>query len=128
MALAGSGLALRPAGARAVLARQQVPAQRPLGRHTGTSRESAPTMPLEGASRDPLRDTVVQRWRDPRDGRACFADNPIPAPPLPGGRQVQCGPSTIRSVRCMHPARIVRIVQPPTPEPPRAAPSTGGPR
>lgn len=99
-------------------------------RRRGTPAQAgkAPRPCRSKAPRDPLRETVVQRGRDLRDGRACFPDNPIPAPPLPGGRQVQSGPSTTRSVRCMHPARIVRTAQLPTPEPPRATPSAGGPR
>jgi len=44
---------------------------------------SFPTMLLEKMYRGPLRDTIIQRWRDPIDGSVCFVYMPISAPLLP---------------------------------------------
>jgi hypothetical protein len=57
-----------------------------------------------------LRDTVIQRWRDPVDGTVCYLYLPINAPTTavqPSGF-VQYGASTIGSVSC-----FAALVQPP---------------
>src|SRR3954449_9529932 len=68
--------------------------------------DSIPTMQLEGLYRGPLRDTVVQRWRDPIDGTICYLFIPINAPHSPPNETgyVQYGPNTIGSVSCVGPA------------------------
>lgn len=93
--------------------------------------DSFPTMLLERVYRGPLRDTIIQRWRDPADGTVCFLYIPISAPllqPQPGSPYVQYGPNMIGSVSCVHPTQVVQIIQPvpqqgpgPAPQPPRPA-------
>src|SRR3954471_5992967 len=68
--------------------------------------DEIPTMQLEGLYRGPLRDTVVQRWRDPVDGTLCYLFIPITAPhsaPVESG-YIQYGPNTIGSISCIPPA------------------------
>ena len=65
--------------------------------------DTIPTMQLEGLYRGPLRDTVVQRWRDPVDGTVCYLYIPINAQhsaPNETG-YVQYGPNVIGSVSCV---------------------------
>lgn len=124
MRLAGLGIAGALAAGWPVLAQQQVPpaAQQ---QETSATWESFPTMPLEQVYRGPLRDTVIQRWRDPVDGTVCFLYIPISAPLLPqqpGARYMQYGPNTIGSVSCVHPTQVVHILQHPSP-PPQQAPA-----
>src|SRR3954465_711020 len=54
----------------------------------------------------PLRDTVVQRWRDPIDGTICYLFIPINAPHSPPNETgyVQYGPNTIGSGGWVGPA------------------------
>src|SRR3954469_1092048 len=69
--------------------------------------DSIPTMQLERLYRGPLRDTVVQRWRDPVDGNVCYLYIPISAQhsaPNETG-YVQYGPNTIGSISCLGPDR-----------------------
>lgn len=62
-----------------------------------------PRMQLERQFAGPLRDTLIQRWRDPVDGLVCFVYLPITAqhtPPTPSG-YVQYGPNAIGSISCV---------------------------
>jgi hypothetical protein len=93
--------------------------------------ESFSPMLLERVYRGPLRDTVVQRFRDPVDGTVCFLYIPISAPllpPQPASPYVQYGPNTIGSISCTHPTQMVQIIREappqaaaPAPRPDRAA-------
>lgn len=59
-------------------------------------------MQLDRQFAGPLRDTVIQRWRDPADGTVCYIYLPISAPhtgPQTGGF-VQYGQNTIGSISC----------------------------
>ncbi|WP_170181731.1 hypothetical protein [Phreatobacter stygius] len=61
-----------------------------------------PRMQLERQFAGPLRDTVIQRWRDPADGSICYIYLPITAahsPPV-GGGFVQYGSNTIGTISC----------------------------
>ena len=61
-----------------------------------------PRMQLERQFAGPLQDTIVQRWRDPRDGTICYIYLPITAAhsaPTPSGF-VQYGANTIGSISC----------------------------
>lgn len=85
---------------------------------------SFPTMLLEKIYRGPLRDTVVQRWRDPIDGSVCFLYIPISTPllPQPAEGYMQYGPNQIGSISCIHPTQVLQLWQggstpPPVPEP-----------
>ena len=70
----------------------------------GSEWSKMPRMQLERQFAGPLRDTVIQRWRDPNDGTICYIYLPISAPsgpPTPPG-YVQYGSSTIGSISCLH--------------------------
>jgi hypothetical protein len=78
-----------------------------------------PTMLLEKMYRGPLRDTVIQRWRDPIDGSVCYLYIPISAPLLPptAGGYVQYGPNQIGSISCIHPTQVLQLWQGPNAPP-----------
>jgi hypothetical protein len=79
-----------------------------------------PRMQLERQFAGPLQDTLIQRWRDPADGTACYIYLPITAahsPPVQGGF-VQYGSNVIGSISCFRvaapaPAAPVRAPAPP---------------
>lgn len=61
-----------------------------------------PHMQLERQFAGPLQDTLIQRWRDPVDGTACYLYLPISAahsPPTQGGF-VQYGANVIGTISC----------------------------
>ena len=88
--------------------------------------ESFPTMILEQVYRAPLRDTVIQRWRDPVNSVICYVYLPI-SPPFvpaqPGNAFVQYGPTHIGSISCVNPTQLVQLApaQQAAPEPARPA-------
>jgi hypothetical protein len=86
---------------------------------------SFPAMLLEKIYRGPLRDTIIQRWRDPIDGSVCFLYIPISAPLLPPTAEgyVQYGPNQIGSISCVHPTQVLQLWQGGAP-PPVPAPAT----
>jgi hypothetical protein len=64
-----------------------------------------PHMRLEGQYAGPLKDTVIQRWRDPVDGTVCYLYLPVivrHSPPTQTGL-VQYGANTIGSISCSPP-------------------------
>ena len=82
--------------------------------------ESFPTMLLEKIFRGPLRDTIIQRWRDPVDGTVCFLYLPISAPIIPppaGQAYAQYGGNQIGSISCVHPTQVLQLWQGATPPP-----------
>ena len=75
--------------------------------------DSFPTMLLEKIYRGPLKDTVIQRWRDPVDGSVCYIYLPISVPLLPGAQgYAQYGGSGIGNISCIHPSEVVQLIQP----------------
>lgn len=67
--------------------------------------DTLPRMQLERQFAGPLRDTVVQRWRDPTDGTTCYIYLPISAqhsPPTPPAGFVSYGSNSIGSISCFH--------------------------
>ena len=86
---------------------------------------SFPTMLLEKIYRGPLRDTIIQRWRDPIDGSVCYVYIPISAPllPPPAEGYVQYGPNQIGSISCIHPTQVLQLREGATP-PPVPGPAT----
>jgi hypothetical protein len=74
---------------------------------------SFPTMLLEKIYRGPLRDTIIQRWRDPIDGSVCYVYMPISAPLLPPTAEgyVQYGPNQVGSISCIHPTQVLQLWQ-----------------
>ncbi|OAF11575.1 hypothetical protein [Bradyrhizobium neotropicale] len=82
---------------------QQAPAQ-PAPQPSGEWAK-LPRMQLERQFAGPLQDTLIQRWRDPVDGTACYMYLPITAahsPPAQGGF-VQYGANVIGSISCFRP-------------------------
>jgi hypothetical protein len=75
--------------------------------------DNFPTMLLEKIYRGPLRDTIIQRWRDPIDGSVCYVYMPISAPLLPPTAEgyVQYGASQIGSISCIHPTQVLQLWQ-----------------
>ena len=68
-----------------------------------TTWEKMPRMQLERQFAGPLKDTIVQRWRDPADGMVCIIYLPISvqhSTPTPGSF-VQYANNTIGSISCM---------------------------
>jgi hypothetical protein len=85
----------------AAAAQQQAPAQQPAApAQPNSTWDTLPRTQLERQFAGPLRDTVVQRWRDPADGTICYIYLPISAQhsaPTPGGF-VNYGSNSIGSI------------------------------
>lgn len=61
-------------------------------------------MQLEGQFAGPLKDTIIQRWRDPSAGMICYVYLPVVvehSKPTPTGF-VQYGANGIGSISCAH--------------------------
>jgi hypothetical protein len=84
-----------PAGTQ-VAANGQAPAQ---------PQQAAPQigrMQLQAQYMGPLRDTVIQRWRDPLDGNVCYIYLPVIVQHGAGPNNlVQYGANTIGSISCL---------------------------
>jgi hypothetical protein len=95
---------------------QQAPVQQPAPQAQPNSTwDTLPRMQLERQFAGPLRDTVVQRWRDPADGTICYIYLPISAPhspPTPSGF-VNYGSNSIGSISCLPGARAPAAAQAP---------------
>ena len=83
-------------------------------------------MLLEKVYRGPLRDTIIQRWRDPIDGSVCFLYIPISTPllPVPAEGYMQYGPNQIGSISCIHPTQVLQLWQGGGTPPPVPGPAT----
>jgi hypothetical protein len=65
--------------------------------------EQMPRMLLQQQYAGPLKDTLIQRWRDPETNLICYVYLPITAahsPPTPTS-YVQYGPNVIGSISCV---------------------------
>ena len=81
-------------------------------------------MVLEQVYRAPLRDTVIQRWRDPVNSMICYVYVPISTPfatGQPGNAFVQYGPNNIGSISCVNPTQLVQLAPQSSYEPARSA-------
>jgi hypothetical protein len=59
-------------------------------------------MQLQAQYMGPLRDTVIQRWRDPVDGTVCYIYLPVIVQHGAGPNNlVQYGPNSIGSISCL---------------------------
>jgi hypothetical protein len=72
--------------------------------------ERMPHMQLEAEYAGPMKDTAIQRWRDPAGDTVCYLYIPFTAqhsPPTPSG-YVQYGANTIGSISCVevHPPTV----------------------
>lgn len=98
----------------AAAAQQQAPVQQPApSAQPNSTWDTLPRMQLERQFAGPLRDTIVQRWRDPADGTICYIYLPISAPhspPTPSGF-VNYGSNSIGSISCL-PAGSARAASP----------------
>ena len=76
-------------------------------------------MLLERVYRGPLKDTVIERLRDPLDGTVCYVYTPISVPNAPpSGGYLQYGGNTIGGISCIKPAEVVQLYDSRTPPPP----------
>lgn len=81
---------------------------------------------VERVFRGPLRDTLVQRLRDPVDGSTCFIYLPMSAAVAAQGQFLVYGPNAIGSISCFGPAHVIQLQQAPAPsaaQPQPAAPA-----
>jgi len=64
-------------------------------------------MKLEAQYAGPFQGTLIQRWRDPIDGRVCYLYIPVIAKHSPADANglVDYGPNTIGSISCTGPGR-----------------------
>jgi hypothetical protein len=92
---------LYSAAALAQQAQPQAPQQQAL------TWEKMPRMQLEQQYAGPLKDTVLQRWRDPQSGFTCYVYLPftVAHTPQSGGGYVQYGPNMIGSISCVQPEK-----------------------
>ncbi len=98
---ASLGIGHGPADARLGSATANAPPA-PDGSSTGAAKPLQ-HMELEAQYAGPLRDTVIQRWRDPADGTICYVYLPVivqHSPPTPMG-PVQYGANGIGSISCV---------------------------
>ena len=95
---------LAPVAASAQQPQQQPQQQQPPPQQQQPLKwESMPRMQLEAMFAGPLRDTIIQRWRDPALGAVCYLYLPITtihSEPLASG-YVQYGPNTIGTISCL---------------------------
>ena len=95
------------------LAQQQRPAAAPPQPQPQAQKpvtwEALPRMQLEQLFGGPLKDTVIQRWRDPQTGMVCYIYLPFTvqhtAPTATGA--VQYGGNGIGSISCVEPTAAV---------------------
>ena len=68
-------------------------------------RPKFPLMKLEAQFAGPFQDTLIQRWRDPIDGRVCYLYIPVRVKhePAPEGGVVDYGANNIGSISCTGP-------------------------
>jgi hypothetical protein len=101
---------------------QQVPAQQPAAPPPITW-EGMPHMQLEQQFAGPLKDTAIQRWRDPQANVLCYVYLPFTAAHSAptATTYVQYGPNTIGSISCVELAR-------PQPAPAPARPASPAPK
>jgi hypothetical protein len=119
VALASPVSAQRPASAQPAQAQQQgaggaqpqpqqqVQQQQPA--EAAPRWDGLPPMVLERVFRGPLRDTVVQRWRDPVDNSVCFIYLPMRAAIAGQGEQLVYGANTIGSLSCFSPGQVLQL-------------------
>jgi hypothetical protein len=63
-------------------------------------------MQLQAQYAGPLRDTVIQRWRDPMDGTTCYIYLPVIVQHGAGPNNlVQYGANSVGSISCLNTAR-----------------------
>jgi hypothetical protein len=81
-------------------------------------------MQLEQQFAGPLKDTAIQRWRDPQSNVLCYVYLPFTAPHSPptANSYVQYGSNIIGAISCLEsakPAPAAAAARPPSPAPKR---------
>jgi hypothetical protein len=104
-----AAIVLHSAAALAQQAQPQAPQQQAL------TWEKMPGMQLEQQYAGPLKDTAIQRWRDPQSGFTCYLYLPFTVTHTPpsGNGYVQYGANTIGSISCVQPVPAARPSPPP---------------
>lgn len=96
---------------------QGVQPQPQVARQASQEWQTMTRMELERQFAGPLRDTIIQRWRDPSDGTICYVYLPITAAhsnPTETGF-VQYGANNIGSISCMSAAETKATASPAPP-------------
>ena len=97
----GPGAASGPEANLAIPIADKTPAHHATAK--GAEAKPLEHMQLQAQYAGPLKDTVIQRWRDPVDGTICYLYLPIlvqHSPPTPMGL-VQYGANGIGSISCL---------------------------
>jgi hypothetical protein len=119
-------------GSSATAQQAPAPAQQPAAAPPITW-ESMPRMQIEGQFAGPLKDTAIQRLRDPQTNVVCYVYLPFTAAHSPptATSYVQYGPNSIGSISCVEPAKpqpAAAAARPPSPAPKRSpAPASSEP-
>lgn len=103
-----------------------VPAQQPAAQ----AWDNFLPMILEQVYRARLRDTIIQRWRDPANSIICYLYVPIStsfAQAQQGNSFVQYGANNIGSISCVNPTQLVQLAPTPQPTPEAARPAQPAP-
>ena len=100
---------------------------RPSSEAPSSQWQGLPPLVVERVYRGPLRDTVVQRLRDPVDGATCFIYVPMSAGVAAQGQFLVYGGNTIGSISCFGPAHVVQSQRAPTGTPPSTPPAALAP-
>jgi hypothetical protein len=140
---AGAALALLPSVALAQAqkpaqqAQQQAPQAQPQPQQPAQPQpvlwERMPRMQLEAEYAGPMKDTTIQRWRDPGGEAVCYLYIPFTAqhsPPQANGYVIY-GSNTIGSISCVYarPAAVAAApAKPPAGKPAAAKPASETPR
>lgn len=84
-------------------------AQQTAGPVQGAAKPQFPHMELQAQYAGPLQDTIIQRWRDPIDGRVCYLYLPVRVKHKPVKDKndiVDYGRNTIGSISCSGPVYV----------------------
>jgi len=115
-------------GSSATAQQAPAPAQQPAAAPPITW-ESMPRMQIEQQYAGPLKDTAIQRLRDPQENILCYVYLPFTAAHSAptASTYVQYGPNTIGSISCVEPAKPQPAAAPAPPRPASPAPKRSSP-
>lgn len=79
-------------------------------------------MLLERIYRGPIKDTIIERLRDPIDGSVCYLYLPISVPQQPpAGGYAQYGAASLGNISCVHTTEVLQLMDSNNQPPPRPA-------
>ena len=115
-------------GSSATAQQAPAPAQQPAAAPPITW-ESMPRMQIEQQYAGPLKDTAIQRLRDPQENILCYVYLPFTAAHSAptASTYVQYGPNTIGSISCVELAKPQPAAAPAPPRPASPAPKRSSP-